>query len=40
MATQSVLAYTKGLSVKLQGKYMYVHVALAHRDVDVMKATL
>ena len=38
VATQNVLAYTKGLSVKLQGHY--VDVARAHRDVDTVKATL
>lgn len=36
--TQSVLASTKWLSVKLQGPY--VDVACAHRDIDTVKATL
>ena len=30
--TQAVLGYTKGLSIKLQGKY--VDVARAHRDIQ------
>ena len=38
VATQSVLAYTKGLSVKLQDRY--VDVAHAHRDVETVNATL
>lgn len=38
VATQNVLAYTKGLSVKLQGQY--VDVARAHRDVENVKATI
>ena len=38
VATQSVLAYTKGLSVKLQGPY--VDVARAHREIETVKATL
>lgn len=32
VATQSVLAYTKGLSVKLQGPY--VDIACAHREIE------
>ena len=38
VVTQSVLAYTKGLSVKLQGPYM--DVARAHREIETVKATL
>ena len=38
VATQSVLAYTKGLSVKLQGAY--VDVACAHREIETVKSTL
>ena len=38
VASHSVLAYTKGLSVKLQGPY--VDVARAHREVETVKATL
>ena len=37
-ATQNVLAYTKGLSVKLQGRY--VDIARAHREISNLKATL
>ena len=37
VATHCVLAYTKGLSVKLQGRY--VDVARAHREVETVKAT-
>ena len=36
--TQEVLGYTKGLSIKLQGKY--VDVARAHRDIEQVKSTL
>ena len=36
--TQKVLAYTKGLSVKLQGRY--VDVVYAHRQVKGVKDTL
>ena len=36
--TQSVLAYTKGLSIKLQGPY--VDVARAHHEIETVKATL
>ena len=37
-ATQNVLAYTKGLSVKLQGRY--VDIARAHCEISNLKATL
>ena len=36
--TQAVLGYTKGLSIKLQGKY--VDVARAHRDIEQVKSAL
>ena len=36
--TQNVLAYTKGLSVKLQGRY--VDVVRAHRDIESVRTTL
>ena len=36
--TQKVLAYTKGLSVKLQGTY--TDVVRAHREVETVKATI
>ena len=36
--TQAVWRYTKGLSIKLQGKY--VDVARAHRDIEQVKSTL
>lgn len=36
--SQKVLAYTKGLSVKLQGRY--VDVVRAHDDIESVKATL
>ena len=36
--TQTVLGYTKGLSIKLQGKY--VDVARAHRNIEQVKSTL
>ena len=36
--TQKVLAYTKGLSVKLQGTY--TDVVCAHRDVESVKTTV
>ena len=36
--TQAVLGYTKGLSIKLQGKC--VGVAHAHRDIEQVKSTL
>ncbi|XP_065883923.1 52 kDa repressor of the inhibitor of the protein kinase-like [Dysidea avara] len=38
VTTQSVLAYTKGLSVKLQGPY--VDVARAHHEITYLKETL
>ena len=38
VATQRVLAYTKGLSVKLQGPY--VDVAHAHREIENVQTTL
>jgi len=38
VTTQSILAYTKGLSVKLQGPY--VDVARAHREIKTVKAAL
>ena len=34
VATQNVLAYTKGLSVKLQGRY--VDVACAYREIEMV----
>ena len=36
--TQNILAYTKGLSVKLQGRY--VDIARAHREISSLKTTL
>lgn len=36
--TQNILAYTKGLSVKLQGRY--VDIARAHREITNLKTTL
>ena len=36
--TQAVLGSSKGLSIKLQGKY--VVVACAHRDIELVKSTL
>ena len=36
--SQKVLAYTKGLSVKLQGRY--VDVVRAHQDIESVKTTL
>ena len=36
--SQEVLAYTKGLSVKLQGRY--VDVVRAHRDIELVKTTI
>lgn len=36
--SQEVLAYTKGLSVKLQGRY--VDVVQAHRDIEHVKTTI
>ena len=36
--TQAVLGYSKGLSKKLQGKY--VDVAHAHHDIEQVKSTL
>lgn len=38
IATQNVLAYTKGLSVKLQGQY--VDIAHAYREISNLKTTL
>ena len=38
VTTQSILAYSKGLSVKLQGPY--VDVARAHREIETVKAAL
>ena len=38
VTTQKVLSYTKGLSVKLQGRY--VDVARAHRDIEKVQNTL
>lgn len=38
VATQNILTYTKGLSVKLQGPY--VDVVRAYRDIKNVKATL
>ena len=36
--SQKILAYTKGLSVKLQGRYM--DVAQAHRDIECVKTAI
>ena len=36
--SQKILAYTKGLSVKLQGRY--VDVVRAHRDIESVKAVI
>ena len=36
--TQKILAYTKGLSVKLQGRYS--DVVRAHREIETVKATI
>ena len=36
--SQKILAYTKGLSVKLQGRY--VDVVWAHRDIESVKAVI
>ena len=36
--TQKVLAYTKGLSVKLQGRY--TDVFCAHREIETVKETI
>ena len=36
--SQKILAYTKGLSVKLQGRY--VDVVQAHRDIESVKAVI
>ena len=36
--TKSILAFTKGLSVNLQGRY--VDVARAHREIESVKATI
>lgn len=38
MLTQKILAYTKGLSIKLQGRY--VHVVRAHQDIESVKSAL
>ena len=38
VTTQKVLSYTRGLSVKLQGRY--VDVARAYRDIEVVQNTL
>ena len=38
MPTQNILAYTKGLSVKLQG--CYTDVVHAHREIETVKATI
>ena len=38
VATQNVLSYIKGLSVKLQGRY--VDAIRAHRDIQIVKSTL
>ena len=38
VTTQKVLSYTRGLSVKLQGRY--VDVARAHRDIELVQNTL
>ena len=36
--TQKVLSYTKGLSLKLQGRY--VDTVCAYRDIEVVKSSL
>ena len=36
--TQKIVAYTRGLSVKLQGRY--VDVVRAHNDIESAKAAL
>ena len=36
--TQKILAYTKGLSIKLQGRY--VDAVRAHSDIDSVKSVL
>ena len=38
MATQNVLAFTKGLSKKLQGRY--VDVAYAHQEIPTIKTAV
>ena len=38
LLTQKILAYTKGLSVKLQGRY--ADVVRAHREIETVKATI
>ena len=38
VVSQEILAYTKGLSVKLQGRY--VDVVQAHRDIELVKTTI
>ena len=38
MLTQNILAYTKGLSVKLQGRY--VDIARAHQDIESVMCDL
>ena len=38
VATQNVLSYTKGLSVKLQGPY--VDIARAHREINTLTSSL
>lgn len=35
--TQKVLSYTKGLSIKLQGRY--VDVVRAHREIETVRST-
>ena len=36
--TEKVLSYVRGLSVKLQGRYVYV--VRAHKNIDTVKSTL
>lgn len=38
VVTQKVLSYTKGLSVKLQGRY--VDVVCAHREIETIRASV
>lgn len=38
LLTQKILAYTKGISVKLQGRY--VDVVKAHQDIESIKSAL
>lgn len=38
VVTQTILAFTRGLSVKLQGRY--VDVSCAHSDIEMVKTAL